>query len=123
MTMMACQANESELEKLFLRRWLGTYCCDSAGSRDCAHRPAGLSESVPEHDDQSVCIKERGRKSIAFAIDGRGDWNGGIDLMARTFLSSSMAEIETRRVQTALALKPRDVPEWSFRVDGEPIRV
>lgn len=35
----------------------GTYRSDSAGRRDCAHGPAGLSEGVSEHGDGSLWMK------------------------------------------------------------------
>lgn len=38
---------------------LGTYCGNTARGRDCAHRPARLSESVSEHFDEGLWIKER----------------------------------------------------------------
>lgn len=39
-----------------------TYGSDSAGSRDCAHGPAGLAEGVPEHDFGGRWNKVKGRK-------------------------------------------------------------
>jgi hypothetical protein len=39
--------------------WLGTYRGNSTRSRDCAHRPGGLSESVSEHGDHSLWAKEK----------------------------------------------------------------
>lgn len=48
---------------------------------------------------------------------------GEVVLMTRTFLMSSILEIETRRVQTALASESRDIRGWRFsRRAREPIR-
>ncbi len=46
----------------------GTHDGDSG--RDCAHRPGGLSESVPEHGDHSLFVKEREKNQLPEAIEG-----------------------------------------------------
>ena len=49
---------------------LSTYRGNSARGRDCAHRPGRLSESVSEHGDRGLCIKEKIRIQLQEAIDG-----------------------------------------------------
>lgn len=49
---------------------LSTYRGNSARGRDCADRPGGLSESVSEHGDRGLCIKEKIRIQLQDAIDG-----------------------------------------------------
>ena len=62
----------------FGARGEGTYGCDSAGRRDCAHGPAGLSEGVSEHGDGSLWDQGRDEESIARAIEGEeiSGWGG-----------------------------------------------
>jgi hypothetical protein len=45
-----------------------------------------------------MCVLKKGRRiQLQVAIDGRGDWDRGIVLMARTFLTSSMLEMEDEK--------------------------
>lgn len=60
---------------------IGTYNGDSARGRDCAHRPGGLSESVPEHDGQDLCVKERNKNQLPGAIEGEERWRWGCGCM------------------------------------------
>lgn len=59
---------------------LGTYRGNTTGSRDCAHRPAGLSESVSEHGDEGLWIKERVRNQLPMQLtEGRCRMGCGIE--------------------------------------------
>jgi len=49
---------------------LGGGTHDGNSGRDCAHRPGGLSESVPEHGDHSLCVKEGEKNQLPWAIEG-----------------------------------------------------
>jgi hypothetical protein len=48
----------------------GTHCGDSTGSRDCSHRPAGLSDSVSDHCDRGLCVKERMKDQLQWQLAG-----------------------------------------------------
>lgn len=48
----------------------GTHCGDSARSRDCSHRPAGLSDGVSDHCDRGLCVKERMKDQLQWQLTG-----------------------------------------------------
>jgi hypothetical protein len=57
----------------------GTYRGNSARGRDCAHCPAGLSESVSEHGDRSLCIKGRMKNQLPWQLmEGRWEVEGRV---------------------------------------------
>lgn len=64
--------------------WGVTYCGDSAGGRDCADRPAGLSQGVSEHSDLGLCIKENMKNQLQMQLrEGRLFWWWCQDLCRR----------------------------------------
>ena len=50
---------------------MGTYRGNSTRCRDCAYRPAGLSEGVSEHGDQGLWIKERVKSQLLVQLKER----------------------------------------------------
>lgn len=62
---MAC----NHVKRGFGVAW-GTHCGDSARSRDCSHCPTGLSDSVPDHCDDDLCVEERMKDQLQWQLMG-----------------------------------------------------
>ena len=52
-------------------RSLNTYRGNSTRGRDCAHGPAGLSESASEHGDEGLLVKERVKSQLLLQLKER----------------------------------------------------
>ena len=84
---------------------MSTYRGNSARGRDCAHRTGRLSESVSEHVDGSLCIKEKIRIQLQDAIDG-GEIGDGLWVVVVQDLHSVRWETEIQRAKWGASILP-----------------